>query len=743
MSASRSGRFVSQIADPAVFLFSLTLFLSAALTFTIQPMIGKILLPLVGGTPSGWLVTMVYFQMALLAGYAIAHMLARLPVVTHMVIVIVLLLAGLLMFPLHIKENIIETPGLPEALRVLLALFASLTLPCVALFTLSPSLQRLFKAGSARDPYFLFAASNLGSLGGLLAYPLIIEHVSGLSTQTHVWERKYEILVFLCVACLALAYKKTKNVKEIADMAALPAIPWKMRGGWVLLAFLPSSLMLGVTAHVTSDLGSVPFFWVLPLALYLVTFILAFAQRQVIKLSTIEFLRNASIAVLMAFFVKRPSAIAVSVPEEAIFPLAAFFFTAMFCHFKLAAERPDARKLTEFYLWVAVGGALGGLFNTFVVPFAFPLPVEFIFIAVFASLIHSDRPVPAFLKDKRYILIGSLAAIGLTYMYGTVPFPDTRDAMVVDVLATVILLGSLILISFQPRLLTGLCLVIGTVALALPHGMHRLDVHRDFFGVLRVFETVNKDMTVRTMFHGSTLHGLEQVAPVIDTNPHAYYEGPLTNLFILRKPSDVAILGMGAGTILCYQASGRHYTMYEIDPAVPELAAKWFDYVRVCGTPDMRIGDGRRMLAVGKIEKPYDMLIVDVFTSDAIPIHLLTKEAFQVYFDRLKPDGLLAIHISNRFYDLRYPISNIMGALGLHGLYKDYKPPEFKKLPLTMHSQWVVIARDEAELKSLRQQNWIDLPAPHERVWTDDFSDALSALRIFQPQPEVNHAQTH
>ncbi|MDP9128543.1 MAG: fused MFS/spermidine synthase [Pseudomonadota bacterium] len=735
----------SQILDPYVSLFALTLLLSAALTFTIQPMVGKMLLPLVGGTPSGWLVTMVFFQMALLAGYVIAHLLSRFSVLVHMSGVIALLMLGLLMFPLHLKPELIENSGLPESMTVLVTLVLSLTPPCVALFTLSPSLQRLFEAGSGstrRDPYFLFAASNLGSLGGLVLYPLLIEHISGLAEQTDTWQQRYKLLIVLCVLCLAIAKKHLTTRAAVKPAAATP-LTWRTRGWWLLLAFIPSSLMLGVTAHVTSDLGGVPFFWVLPLALYLLTFILAFAQREFFSLATIDFLRTASIAILIAFFVKRPSAISISVPEQSIFPLAAFFLTALYCHVRLASSRPDTSRLTEFYLWVAVGGALGGLFSTFVAPFVFPLPVEFILVAVLSCLLRGERRGFGTDDVKRVMLVATVAAAGAALLYGIKPFPATRVGQLEDILATCLLLGSLVIISLWPRYLAGFSLILGAVTLIMQHGMNRLDVHRDFFGVLRVFETTKDDMTVRTMFHGSTLHGLEQVAPKIDTTPHSYYEGSLEDLINLRKPKDVGILGMGAGIILCYQAPGRHYTVYEIDPAVPVLAAKWFDYMRNCGDPDFRIGDGRRMLAAEERQEPHDLLVVDVFTSDAIPIHLLTKEAFGIYFKRLKSDGLLAIHISNRFYDLRGQISSIVAALGFHALFKEFRPPVSEKLQLSMHSHWVVVARTEDELAPLRNEGWVDLPPPTARVWTDDFSDALSALKIFQPQTEIVHAQAH
>ncbi|NTU76940.1 MAG: fused MFS/spermidine synthase [Alphaproteobacteria bacterium] len=718
-----------QMMDPLVLLFSLTLFLSAALMFAVQPLVGKMLLPLVGGAPSGWLVAMAYFQLALLAGYFLAHRLSFFPARLHGLILVLALLAGLSMQPVQMSHALLDVKNIPESFRVFLLLLAQLTLPFLALAMLSPSLQRLFAhSGSpaAGNPYFLFAASNIGSFGGLLLYPLWMERSMGLLAQSHLWRAGYLLLVLLVATCWLLTTRKESAPREAKSAEALPPLPWRQRGKWLVLSFLPSSLMLGVTAHITVDIGAVPFFWVLPLALYLLTFVLAFMRESTAGEKILRQLQPFSVAILVFDMVEQPTIITSLKMFQMIFPLSVFFLTSLLAHFMLASSRPAPRRLTEFYLYVATGGALGGIFNAFVAPFLFPLPIEFYLVALAGCWVF-PRPEKWFFSPFRrgvpFAVFGALLSAVALYC-----FRLSGGSLAAIYAASLLLLLTLLRLVERPRYLalTGGGLLL--IALLAFGSLTLLDVQRNFFGVIRVYEQQEDGVTLRTMSHGSTTHGFQKVAPDPETIPDAYYHplGPLGDVMAVRAPRDVGVVGMGTGATVCYEAPERKYTFYEIDPHVPPLAAKWFDYMRVCGDPRIVMGDGRKGLA----EDPgarYDLLIIDAFTSDAIPLHLLTQEALLEYKEKLAADGIVLFHITNRFYNFRAPLSGLARATGLHALAKSYKSSNLYKTGAS--SDWVAFAATAATLAPLRERGWIDLPSSQERLWTDDYSNLLSALK--------------
>jgi len=786
--------------------FSITLFLSAGLMFVVQPMIGKMMLPMVGGTPSGWLVAMAFFQMALLAGYGFAHFLSRFSPQKHVLAVCAVLAFGLVLLPLKFKmESNAVTPGVME---VLLALVVSVSLPFFALSAVSSSLQRLFSAASSSstsDPYFLFAASNLGSFCGLLLYPLLIERTIGLRDQTSFWLIGYVILIVLCCLCLALAarFLKTSGAQSKAKDAAA-SISWRERGQWVFLAFIPSSLMLGITSYITVEEGSLPLFWVIPLALYLLTFVIAFARHQIVGRRVIERVQPIMLVFVIFDFLAKPFAYGMNA-EHLVTPLTLFFFTALLCHMVLASKRPPARRLTEYYLWVALGGALGGSFNVFLAPFLFPLPIEFMLVALIGSLVHSgfakkpSRAITALLwiamilalcatflwsqfgpnnlfnRESISADVMPIAFAGAAFIFyfllslGTTParpawwrpkigwsilagggfalgvaigfaiYGRNQNVTVVSCITLLVILLSLVAVSLWPKALICFAPLLGLLAFCLQTMPELKDVQRNFFGIWRVYDVPLANFDARALMHGSTMHGLEQTAPEIEVIPRSYYDpnGPLGDIFRAVGPKDVAAIGVGSGAIACYQKPGQKFTMYEIDPDIVKIASQEFYYFGQCGTPDIVIGDARRSLAAAE-GAVYDLIVVDAFSSDMIPIHLLTREAFQIYFERLRPDGVLALHISSRYYDLRNPVSNVIQTLGLKGKYIfadpppiDKRRPELGSSPMSLNSNWIVIARTQAALERFRRAaKWIDLPEPEGKAWTDDFSDAFSAIEF-------------
>ncbi|MDD5587385.1 MAG: hypothetical protein PHY92_10615, partial [Alphaproteobacteria bacterium] len=418
--------------DPLVILFSVTLFLSAALMFAVQPMAGKMLLPLVGGAPSGWLVAMAFFQLALLAGYYLAHKLSVLPARWQGAALLLLLAVGWMMQPVRFPASLPGLDQIPESFRVLLILVFRMAVPFLALALLSPTLQRLFAASaspSAKDPYFLFAASNLGSFAGLFLYPLWMERMMGLAAQSVWWRGAFTALGVLCLLCWAVAAARTPGQHERAAPEREKPFEWRLRLQWMALAFVPSSLMLGLTAFVTLDVGAVPLFWVLPLALYLVTFVLAFARKDRKEPLWLTYLQPVTVVSFVTASLFHFGAIGTINFSRVFLPLAAFFATALRAHFALASSRPDAGRLTEFYLYVALGGAMGGVFNAFLAPVLFPESVEFYVVAAASLLVFPPVKVWPFAKRPYAlpvaILIAFVLTAGLPFARKQIPFAAT------------------------------------------------------------------------------------------------------------------------------------------------------------------------------------------------------------------------------------------------------------------------------------------------------------------------------
>ncbi len=721
--------------DPCVFVFSLTLLLSAGLMFMLQPMVGKMLLPLVGGAPSGWLVAMSFFQIALLAGYWLAHQMSKIPAFYHAAAVMILLGLGMLMLPVGMDGVIDHYPNLPEAARVFLALVMTLSVPFLALAVLSPSLQRLFSlspSSQAHNPYFLFAASNLGSFGGLLAYPLLVEWFLGVHDQSQWWKVGYALLMIMCALSFVVAKPPTKNMVSADTTVAVVRPTMQVRLRWLLLAFISSSLMVGLTAHITTDVGGVPFFWVLPLGLYLLTFVVAFAGKPSPKLDALPYLQPIITALLVFVMIKQPLNIASGeVSVQMLLPLFVFVIAAMQCHYTLSKSRPVPQLLTEFYLWISLGGALGGIFNAFIAPVLFPLPLEFIVVALLSCLINPRMPDVLVNKIKPFFF--AMASVSLIFLYGLQHIARTGAGAVFGIIGHLVLLLCLIGMSLSPRVFVTMVALLFALAYIGDTGPRLRAVDRNFFGVSRVYEGLVDGDTMRVLYHGSTIHGLQKVKPLL-VEPNGYYShnGPAGDFMNLPSIHNVAVVGMGAAQLGCYSWEQRSYAFYEIDPAVPALADKWFDFVKTCHIKNINVGDGRRLLAAEQ-GQPYDMIVLDAFTSDSVPVHLMTKEAIQLYFDHLSPDGVLAFHISNRFYNFSKPLSNIARDLGLKGMMRGYYPDTAATKDLAIASFWLVMAKDEARLEPLRPLGWEDLPAPNGKAWTDDYSNVLGALRMLNP----------
>lgn len=747
-------------------LFAATLFVSSTLLFLVQPMIAKMVLPMLGGTPAVWNTCMVFFQATLLAGYAYAHLSTRwLRPSRQGLLHIGLLVASLLALPTVITAGDAPSPAGTPILWLLRVLLVAVGVPFFVVSTSSPLLQRWFaRSGhpSARDPYFLYAAGNAGSLAALIGYPALVEPTLGLPQQSWIWAGGYAVFVLLVVSCYVRMHvrsstgsDRTENattgsdrmasaiaarpevVEERDDTSREPAPVFRQRLRWIALAAVPSSLLLGVTTYLTTDIAAVPLLWIVPLALYLSTFILVFARRVVIPhalmLRALPLL-VLPLATLIVFETKLPPAVQMPVH------LLTFFVVAMVCHGELARSRPASGHLTEFYLWMSLGGVVGGLFNALVAPLAFRSVVEYPLAVIVACLLR-PRLSPADENTRRQrwldvvlpIALGS-AALALLWL-----FHGANDKNVLSV-ALVFIVPAVVCFSFKKRPIR---FALSLAALMLAGGSF-MSAHegvayrgRSFFGVHRVL--VNRAWNLRLLVHGGIVHGAQSLDPARRRDPLTYYHrtGPIGQVFAApgrRHLSRVGVVGLGTGSLAAYGEGGQRWTYYEIDPAIVRLARddRYFTFLKdSAATIDIVLGDARLSLSSAPPQS-YDLLVVDAFSSDAIPVHLVTREALRVYVRHLGGRGVVAFHLSNRYLDLAPLVADLARDADLVlRERKDLRPSEAEAAEGKSASRWAVMARRIEDLGPLASdRRWAPVaPGAKPLLWTDDFSNLLSLFR--------------
>jgi hypothetical protein len=725
-----------------VVLYSITLFVSAILLFSIQPLFAKIVLPLLGGAPAVWNTCLVFFQTMLLGGYAYAHLISRwLSLRIQILLHLALILFGCLVLPLTLRGAGVPPAHDNPVSWLLAALMVSLGPPFFFISATAPLLQRWFSLtqhSDAHDPYFLYAASNAGSLAALVAYPALIEPLLALSTQRMLWTGGYGLLALLIGASAVAA---SRHLTTSPAPAALDAgsdeqhAPLGVRDRllWIVLAAVPSSLMIGVTTHLTTDISPIPLLWVLPLALYVSSFIFVFAQKT--PLPHWLMVRALPIVVLPLVVVMLMGA---NGPLWFLITLhlAGFFVIAMVCHGRLARTRPATSHLTEFYLWMSVGGAVGGLLTAIVAPIVFATLLEYRVALVLACLLapalageqRSERWVDVALPVCLGVLVVALGRIAAP--------PDT-------VISKLVIFGvpAVACFAFRRRPLrfglgvAALFLVVpGTVSLGVKADLYR---DRSFFGVYRVAD-VGRDR-LRALYHGTTVHGAQNQGDADRLEPLLYFHrsGPAGSIFsaigAAESPSDVAVIGLGTGSLACYGRSRQALTFYEIDPTVLKIASddRLFTFLRDCSSSTrVVLGDGRLSLQTAP-DQSYRLIVVDAFSSDAIPMHLLTREAVALYMAKLADDGMLALHISNRYLDLRPVVAALARDLGLAAVarYDVFDPSEAANG--RVDSQWAVLARRPSSLTPLvGDPRWKRLVVRSDfPTWTDDFSNIVTLIR--------------
>jgi hypothetical protein len=743
------------------FLFALTLFVSAALLFFVQPMIAKVILPNLGGSPAVWNTCMLFFQAALLAGYAFVHfVMTRLSDRLQGVLQIVLLLLPLAMaFPIGLAPGMLQAiPYEANPAFWLLALLAvSVGLPFFVVSTNSPLLQKWFSAtghATARDPYFLYGASNLGSMLALLGYPILVEPHLHLLQQRWLWTVGYGLLLLLTVACAAQVWNASRRLASSPSHPLTPSSPhphspspphaplaWRRRLRWLALAFVPSSLMLAVTTYLSTDIASIPLLWVVPLAIYLATFILVFARRIAIPY---RFLSKAlAVAVLLSTIILLSEAEPEPVWVFLAIPLATLFVAAMVCHGELAQDRPPAEYLSEFYLWMSLGGALGGLFNALVAPVIFDRIAEYPLALVLACLCRPAVDLDDAAPPRRWLDVALPLGIGVVTaaLVLSVALFRTESAQ----LNIILMLGlpavlCYMLVGRPIRFALGVAVIM--LASTLDTGMLGRNLYRErnFFGALRV--TRDPADQFNQLVHGNTLHGRQRLDPEKREEPLAYYTrgGPIGDVFATFNPhhakARIAVVGLGIGSLAAYAQPEQEWTFYEIDPAVQHIAedTRYFTFLHDHKDQLQPIipGDARLRLREAPPQH-YDLIVLDAFSSDAIPVHLLTQEAVGLYLDKLADGGLLAFHISNRYLDLRPVLGNLARHHNLSAQVRDDREvtPEEKKEGKEP-SMWVALARSSKDLVELprRHSAWLPLRGQvHGVAWSDDFSDIWSVFQ--------------
>ncbi len=721
MPALRQGLMLS--------LFAFSLFLSAAAMFMIQPMLGKMLLPRVGGTPAGWIAAVAFFQVMLLAGYLLAHSLARFSPRVHGAGYIAALLLGLVFLPAALPEHIAGTQM--HAGGIFMLLLGTIGVPFIALSASAATLQRLFLTTShdrAADPYFLYAASNLGSFAGLLLYPLLIEPVSTLDIQTQVWFYGYGLLIVCAIACLILGGKS--GVAAAAPKLEKSSARDMLR--WVFLAFIPSALLLAVTTHIVTDIVSAPLVWVLPLALYLLTFVMAFARRQWISPLFIQKITPAVIAFTLAHALMFDARLGDSFASM-FMHLVAFGVIALMCHQRLAALRPAAGQLTAFYLMIAVGGALGGILNAFIAPMVLTTLAEYPALLVAACFAHPSF-APLFRGVKAHAALFTLLSAAAVILFLMRDQPDN------GIVGLTLLLTVISFSVMYPRAMIILTLLLGVAGKEYYSKHHEIFSERNFFGVLRVTE---RDVTTddgdayrfRDFSHGTTLHGYQVVSPdVMRTMPTAYFhpKSPISEVLKEFNPHDVAVVGLGAGTLACHQANGRYFTFFEVDPAVIKIAQEHFSFLKDCpgAQPHKLIEADGRLGVTAEETAFYDIIILDAFSSDTIPPHLMTVEAIRQYTQRLNVGGIIVFNISSRYFDIASVLAAAGDAVGLYSLHKEDIFED--KTPLAAQpSHWVIMGRDQQKLAAFGEAHEWFPPKRHADMpaWYDNYSNILGVLR--------------
>ncbi len=744
--------------------------LSAFLLFSVEPLIGRVVLPVFGGTPAVWATVLCFFQAVLLVGYLYGHIsVTRLGIRRGAVVhafVASIAVAALLLAPARVAD--LRTTSLPEIVDLLAMLLVTIGIPAFLLTATTPLLSAWFaslKTDDRGDAYWLYALSNAGSLLALLAYPFLIEPHLGLTAQRGLWAAAFAVFALLLGACAwwtATGRRPAPTIepttattasigREEATDAISPALTWSRRGRWFLLAAVPSGLLSAVTTFIATDLVSAPLLWLAPLAIYLVSFIIAFSARGRRIVPFASLLAPAAITLLWVPFG--------SAGGWPIIPLVLLEFgclavVATSLHGRLAEDRPSTTHLTEFYLVISLGGAAASAFVAILAPILFPGIWEYPILLVLGlvALAVSSKtgtptaapadggPRPRF--DLSPFLVGAPTRVGpylvVAAILGAMLVRDPSLGTEAG-LRWLLVGGLVLLVGARPAFLaasTALVLALAVLVLQ-PAAVFR---DRSFFGVTEVLRP--QGATVTTLMNGTTVHGIQSTDPSLASSPMSYYarSGPFGEVFrrvaagadgVTGSPRSIAVVGLGAGALTAYREPGWTMTYFEIDPLVAQVASdpSLFTYLSEGGTPpEIVLGDARLSLATIPTGS-YDALVLDAFSSDAIPAHLLTVEAMAEYTRVVRPGGLVVVHTSNRYYDLGPAVAAAAGQEGLTTAERLYIPSAAESAAGAWPTRLVVASASTASIDAFEHDGWSPLPVTVEPM-TDDFMNVLRFLDL-------------
>lgn len=662
-------------------IYAATVFLSAFLLFLVQPLIAKLILPWFGGSAAVWNTCMLFFQILLLAGYAYAHWsIQKLKPVSQFRLHSLLLLLAIFtpsIPPEWLKPSGEQAPVIP----ILLVLAVTIGLPYFLLSSTSPLLQAWYsRVHSQSLPYRLFALSNAASLIALLAYPVAIEPFLPARFQAYGWHSAFALFAFFCIFTAWQSSKAQAAQGVVEDQSDVPPAPsGKDYLSWIALAACPTMLFLSFTNHLVQNVASIPFLWVVPLSVYLLSFILTFDSDRLYKPAIFRIVTPVALVAVLYGLYKTDSD--TSLRYQIAGAAAGLLLFCTFCHGELALRKPHPRYLTSFFLMLSVGGAIGG----FMISIAAPLILTGYF--------------------EIFIALAIFAVTALFLLY--------RKNWAFDVLWTATAVCAIALAATEIK--------------TFSEGARLMK--RNFYGALRITDSTDgdKETHTRTLVHGVINHGLQFLDDSRYLLPTTYY-GPNSGVGLAianswRMNHRVGMIGLGTGTITSYARKGDYYRVYEINPLVLDVARTQFRFLSGCkGTCDIALGDARLSLEREKLQN-FDVLAVDAFSGDSIPVHLLTKEAFELYFRHLKPEGILAVHVSNKHLQLPPVVERIANSLGLVTLEVDNEAIDEMQV---FESDWVLVARPNNPtlgLPLVESAGTPVKPRPELRVWTDDYSN--------------------
>lgn len=769
-------------ANPHVFgflqsvLFTGTILLSAYLLFWAQPLFARMILPILGGASAVWTTSMLFFQFTLLAGYVYAHFSGKILAIKSQIFLHILLLGTASMsLPFYIDYATFESPEGSPVFWVLSLAALTVGPPFFMVSATAPILQRWFSLTHHQyrdNPYFLYAASNLGSLLALLSFPTILEPFLGAHLQTVCWQTGYFVLsaLFLIVGFVTLKELKVEPrssvLPVVPPLACVPGISAGLRLSWVFLAFVPSSMMLGLTSHVTTDIAPVAMFWVVPLALYLLSFVVVFSRCQGLvadrKLAVI--ILCCTVVLFYMRFEGYDKTITTAI-LAVLFNLILFFSAAWLFHGYLSSSKPSAVHLTEFYLWLSIGGMLGGFFNAMLAPLIFNQIFEY-YVVVIAVFFIALRVILE--KPRRRVLLETPQIFGMIIVFALLLFlfvlvdiimsrPITVKVQQTFVFSSLaVIVTATVVAYYKPGRLARRMAIIAVVLGGLGSVLILTQTHtnillaRSFYGALKVKQKLDVyDVPYHLFIHGSTRHNLQKFGNDAEENqePLMYFHRQANIGHAVRcmqahldRLLRLGFVGLGAGAMSAYVEVGDVATYYEIDPQVAAMAEnrEYFTYVGDAkGNVQILIGDARLQLKKSG-DASYDILLIDAFSSDAIPVHLLTAEAVALYLRKIKEDGVLLFHLSNRYLDLYKVLQGLPLPSGYVLYFASKNNVERPTLPanaisgIFSHSQVALIARDSSLPQEITaSERWQKLEFdPDFRVWTDDYSNIFGIFRI-------------